>query len=183
LTCRPRVVYRDRHSTDPTKEGADMSQNKASLACVQNAGRGLTFRLGVPPQAQTAQACLTNDVGGKIAKETLKLQDREAKSCLAAPEQLPGFGYTGSTTVAAAARGAGLAMAAGLFGPDLDAAVVSDNADRDGARCQTEVLRYTTDLFYTIWKETLAAKKNALRGSQRVTARGPSRRRPTARPS
>ena len=149
------------------------SQNKASVRCVQDAGRGITFRLGVPPQAQTAQACLTNDVGGKIAKDTLKLQDREAKRCLAAPAQLPGFGYTGSVTVDAAARGAGVAMVAGLFGPDLDAAIVPESADRDGARCQSEVLRYATDLFYAIWKEALTAKKNVLRGVQRVTGTGP----------
>ena len=78
------------------------SQNKASVACVQNAGRGLTVRLGIPPQAQTAQACLANDVGGKIAKDTLKLQDREAKSCLESPDQVPGFGYAGSAAVDAA---------------------------------------------------------------------------------
>ena len=149
------------------------SQNKASVACVQNAGRGLTFRLGVPPQAQTAQDCLTNDVGGKIAKGTLKLQDREARSCLAAPEQLPGFGYAGAAAVDGAARAAGLAMVAGLFGPNLDAAIVSYAADSDGARCQYEVLRYTTELFYAIWKEALTAKKNVLRGIGRLTGTGP----------
>jgi uncharacterized protein (DUF1800 family) len=149
------------------------SQNKASVACVRDAGRGLTVRLGVPPQAQTAQACLTNDVRGKIAKDALKLGDREAKSCLTSPGQLPAFGYTGSATVEAAARDAGLAIVAGLFGADLDAAIVDDDADRDGARCQSEVLRYTTDLYYTIWKEALSAKKNALKGAQRVTGSGP----------
>src|SRR5262245_31598277 len=48
------------------------SQNRAAVDCVKNAGRGLTFRLGIPPQTQTAQVCLTNDVGGRVAKDTAK---------------------------------------------------------------------------------------------------------------
>jgi len=134
------------------------SQNRASLDCLGNAGRGATFRLGVPPQTQTAQACLTNDVGGRIARSTQQLEDRDARRCLASPEQLPGFGRAGATAAGAAARDAGLGMVAALFGPDLDAAVVPSDSDRDGARCQSEVLRRTTDLFYTLWKEALAAK-------------------------
>jgi len=149
------------------------SQNKASVACVKDAGRGLTSRLGVPPQAQTAQACLTNDRGGRIARDTLKLQEREARSCLASPEQLPGFAYAGTAVADAAARGAGLGIVAGLFGPDLDAAIVSDDADREGARCQREVVRYTTDLFYALWKEALEGKKDGLEGSARVAGSGP----------
>ena len=149
------------------------SQNRADVDCVKNAGRGLTFRLGIPPQAQTAQACLTNDVGGKVAKDSAKLQDREAKSCLAEPGQLPGFGYAGSATADAAERAAALAIVAGLFGPDLDAAIVLESADRDGSRCQSDVLRYTGDLFYAIWKEALTAKKNVLKGSARLTGSGP----------
>ena len=160
---------------DVNKYGAKVAktQNRADVDCVENAGRGLTFRLGIPPQAQTAQACLTNDVRGKVAKDTLKLQDRDARSCLAAPEQLPGFGYSGSANVGAAARAAGVGIVAGLFGPDLDAAIVSSALDRDGARCQADVLRYAGDLFYAIWKEVLTAKKNVLRGAARLTGSGP----------
>jgi hypothetical protein len=117
------------------------TQNRADVDCVRNAGRGLASKLGVPPQTQTAQACLTNDLGGRVAKDSQKLADRDTKRCLTTPAQLPGFGYAGSSTAAAAARAAGLAIAGGLFGPDLDAAIVSD--DRDGAGCQRDVLRYT----------------------------------------
>src|SRR5262245_6767034 len=171
----PQSSDQQRCVNDMNKYGVRVakSQNKANVSCVQNAGRGLVTRLGVPPQAQTAQACLTNDVGGKVAKETVHLQDRDSKSCLESPEQLPGFGYSGTATTDAAARGAGLAIVAGLFGPDLDAAIVSDDVDRDGARCQYETLRSTNDLFYAIWKEGLTAKKNVLKGSQRLTGTGP----------
>src|SRR5215468_7256023 len=105
------------------------SQDGASLDCIKNAGRGILFRLGIPPQAQTAQACLTNDVGGKVAKDTTKLQERDASKCLEAPEQLPAFGYTGTAATDAAARAAALGIVAGLFGADLDTAIVSDDLD------------------------------------------------------
>lgn len=149
------------------------TQNRADGDCVKNAGRGLTVKLGVPPQTQTAQACLTNDVGGRVAKDSLKLTDRDTKSCLTTPTQLPGFGYAGASTAGAGARAAGLTITSGLFGPDLDAAIVSEDVDRDGARCQSDVLRYTGDLFYAIWKEALTAKKNVLKGSNRLAGSGP----------
>src|SRR5262249_42994842 len=131
------------------------SQDGASLDCIKNAGRGIVFRLGIPPQAQTAQACLTNDVGSKVAKATAKLKERDTSKCRETPEQLPAFGYTGTAATDAAARAAALGVIAGLFGSDLDGAIVSDDVDQDGARCQSEVARYTTDLFETIWTEAL----------------------------
>jgi hypothetical protein len=149
------------------------TQNRASVDCVRNAGRGTTSRLGVPPQAQTAEACLSNDVGGKVARDTQKLVDREAKSCLTSSFQLPGFGYTGASTITTAAHGAGLALVAGLFGSDLDAAIISAATDRDGADCQADTLRYTSDLFYAIWKEALTAKKNVIKGANRLAGSGP----------
>src|SRR5215468_1840568 len=149
------------------------SQDGASLDCIKNAGRGIVFRLGIPPQAQTAQACLTNDVGGKVAKATTQLEERDASRCLAAPEQLPVFGYSAASSTDAAARAASLGIVAGLFGPDLDASIVSDIADPVGARCQSDVTRYTTDLFEDIWKEALKTKKNVLNGSGRLTGSDP----------
>jgi Protein of unknown function (DUF1800) len=174
-SAAPQTSDQQRCINDMNKYGTKVakSQNKANGSCVQNASRGLTFRLGVPPQAQTAQACLTNDVGGKVAKDTAKLQDREGKSCLESPEQLPGFGYTSATAVDGAARAAGLGIVAGLFGPDLDAAIVPNASDGNGARCQSDVLKYTSDLFYTMWKEALSAKKNVLKGTGRLTGAGP----------
>src|SRR5262245_55318220 len=174
-SAAPQTSDQQRCINDMNKYGTKVakSQNKADASCVQNAARGLAFRLGVPPQAQTAQACLTNDVGGKIAKDTAKLQDREVRSCLESPEQLPGFGYTSATAVDAAARAAGLGIVAGLFGPDLDAAIVPNAGDSNGARCQSDVLKYTSDLFYTMWKEALTAKKNVLKGTGRLTGTGP----------
>ena len=61
------------------------SQDGASHDCVENAGRGILFRLGIPPQAQTAQACLTNDVAGKVSRAMTQLQERDTSGCLSAP--------------------------------------------------------------------------------------------------
>lgn len=147
-------------------------QNRGSVDCVKNAGRGQTAKLGTPPQTQTAQACLTNDVRGKVARGEQKLADRDAVRCLATPP-LPAFGYTGAAATADGVRDAGLALVAGLFGPDLDAAIVPYATDPDGARCQSDVLRYTADLVYAIWKLALTAKRDALRGDDRLTGTNP----------
>jgi uncharacterized protein (DUF1800 family) len=149
------------------------SQNKADLACLQYAARGVLTRLGVPPQAQTAQACLTNDVRGHVARQTASLQSRDLKRCQSLLPALPAFGHTDAATVDAAARAAGLDIVRGLFGSDLDAAIVSEATDSDGARCQRDVLHYTSDLFSTIWKVVLTAKKNALKGRDRRAGNGP----------
>jgi uncharacterized protein (DUF1800 family) len=171
----PQSSDQQRCINDMNKYGVRVArrQNRADTDCVSNASRGRADHLGVPPQAETAQACLTNDVGARIAKDALKLAAHELRSCLTKPSQLPVFGYAPSATVAAAARAAGIAIVAGLFGLDLDAAVVADDADRFGASCQRDVLRYTGDLFYAIWKEGLTAKKNVLKGSGRLAGTGP----------
>jgi len=136
---------------------------------VQDAAHGLTVRLGVPPQARTAQACLTNDVAGSVARESARLAARDSQSCLATQEQLPPFGYVGAAEVTAAVQTATLGLVAALFGTDLDTALVASAVDREGARCQADVLRYASDLFAALWREALPAKKNALKGSRRVT--------------
>ena len=43
-------------------------QGKDSTARVKAAGAGSTSKLGEPPQDQTAQARLSNDVKGKVGK-------------------------------------------------------------------------------------------------------------------
>lgn len=157
---------------DLNKAGVRIARvhNRLNLRCLQDASAGLLDRLGVPPQAQTAQACLTNDVGGRVAREATRLQARDARSCLATPEQAPPFAYTGAGGVEAAARAAALSLVSGLFGSNLNTAVVPIDVDRDGARCQTEVLAETIDLFDRLWKEALAAERNVLKGTHRQTA-------------
>jgi len=145
-------------------------QGKANYACVKNAQRGLAVKLGVPPQAQTAAACLTNDVKGLVAKRIGALLSRDAIRCGTTP---PDFGYAGGAATAAAAVDESVGLVTGLFGADLDAALVPAAQDGDGARCQRDVVRRAAKLVDRLWKETLGAKKNALAGVARLTGSQP----------
>lgn len=151
-------------------------QGKSNVNCVLNAGRGTVTKLGTPPQAQTAQACLKNDVGGKVAKRTQKTTDRDADRCLAEPAQMPDFGYAGASAINAAALAASRGIVVDLFGPDLDPAIAPDNGvagDPAGARCQREVLKRTNRVLDDMWKETLRQKKGLLKGRDRRTGTDP----------
>jgi hypothetical protein len=138
------------------------AQNKANLDCLKKASSGGLEGLGVPPQTQTAQACLTNDVGGKVGKKVKQVSDHDLKSCLAPWVQPPDFAHTSAATVTSSAQSAALQIVAKLFGAELTA--VSSATDKAGAACQQQVLKTTKDLFATLWKTVLIAKKNALKG-------------------
>jgi len=144
-------------------------QGKTDYTCVRDAGRGNVANLGIPPQAQTAQACLTNDVRGKVAKRLGDVSARETQRCLATQEQLPSIAYTNAFTVGSAATAAARGVAADVFGPNLDAAIVSDDVDADGAKCQQEVIKRANGVLDTLWKEALNHKKDVLRGDDRLT--------------
>ncbi len=144
-------------------------QDKADYTCVRDAGRGKVDALGVPPQAQTAEACLSNDVKGKVAKRTSDVSVHETQRCLAAPEERPSIAYTNAFTVGSAAAAAGRGVAADVFGPDLDAAIVSADVDAAAAKCQQEVIKRANGVLDTLWKEALRHKKSVLRGDDRLT--------------
>jgi cysteine-rich repeat protein len=144
-------------------------QGRAAEACLRYAAAGKVRKLGVPPQEQTAQACLTNDVGGSLAKQVRVVERTAAKRCLASPNQLPDYAHRGSDAVEAAAKTVGLGLVAGLFGAPLDLAVVPRQDDRNAARCQQEVQRRTRRLLDTLWRAALDAKRDALRGTRGVS--------------
>jgi len=161
---------------DMNKRGYEVAreQGKANHACVRDAAAGAVSRLGTPPQVQTAQACLSNDVKGRVAKRLDTLADREVKSCLSEPGQLPGFAYTGAGTVGTAAVAGSRALMAALFGSNLDAAVVRTAVDRDGAACQADVVRYANKLHDTVWKEALSHQRDVLSGKDRLLTASPT---------
>ncbi len=144
-------------------------QGKTDYSCVRDAGRGNVQSLGVPPQTQTAQACLTNDVRGKVAKRLADVSERETQRCLATPENRPSIGYTNAFTVGTAATAAARGVVADVFGADLDAAVVSEETDGDGAKCQQEVIKRANGVLDALWKEALGHKKDVLRGEDRLS--------------
>ena len=67
----PQTADQQRCLNDLTKGGANVvkHQGKASWKCVRYASRGKTDKLGDPGETLTAHACLTNAVGGKVAKK------------------------------------------------------------------------------------------------------------------
>ena len=62
-----------------TKAGADVvrQQGKSNWKCLRNATRGSVDNLGDPGDTLSAQACLTNDVGDKVAQKQQRTVDRD----------------------------------------------------------------------------------------------------------
>jgi hypothetical protein len=146
------------------------AQAKESVKCQKFAARGLTDKLGNPPQTQTAQACLTNDVKGKVQKKVSKLADRDESKCLAEPQQLPDFGYAGTLGAGSAVLSESLGLTADLFGSDLDAALVLKDQDKVGAKCQEAVHSQAHKVFKTVTKEVAKSADNSVRGGTLLQA-------------
>ena len=147
------------------KGGAKLvkTQLKDAAGCVKSAGKGATEDLGLPGQTQTAEACLTNDVKGKVVKAQDKVTDKDLSDCLDAPEQLPPWSYEGAAAVNLAATDEPLSFVGEVFGPDLDAAIVDADGDSDGAKCQQTVAKDGAKFIDTLWKVTLKAMKTGLK--------------------
>jgi hypothetical protein len=149
-------------NTESVKVGD--TQGRESIRCERLAARDSTDRLGIPPQAQTAQACLTNDVKGRVQRRVSRLADRDVVKCLAEPQQFPDFGYVGAPGAGSAARLESLGLTEDLFGPDLDAALVLKSQDKVGARCQEVVHSWSRKVFKAVMKEVQKSVDLSLRG-------------------
>lgn len=172
----PQTPLQQRCLVDLDRRGSLTFQMQGRVVdtCLRDAAAGNTERLGIPPQAQTAQACLVNDVRRQLARSLDTLAATDAARCLAAPTVLPGFAYTGAGTVGPAATAAARGIVSDLFGSDLDAALVSSEVDLIGARCQQEVARRSTAVTSAIWRLALAHRKNVLAGRGRLTGTEPT---------
>jgi uncharacterized protein (DUF1800 family) len=169
----PQSSDQQRCLNDLTKAGADVvkHQGKADWKCLRNAARGRTVKLGDPGETLTAQACLTNDVGGKVARKKQRTTDKDLLHCQGSGS--PGFAYAGATAVNAAAGGESLQIEAAMFGADLDAVVVDYHVDRDGAKCQEEVLRGANRIVDDMWRVVRRGVKDALKGKDRRAGAAP----------
>lgn len=156
-----------------TKAGSDVVryQGKANLKCLRDAGKGNVDNLGEPGDTLTAQACLTNDVGDKVARKTQKTVERDTQHCQG--PNTPGFAYAGAAAINTAATTISRDVVAALFGANLDAAVVDDDIDGAGADCQEEVLKGTNRIIEDMWKVTRSGVSDALRGRGRLAGAGP----------
>ncbi|MGI9432631.1 MAG: hypothetical protein ACR2PQ_10475, partial [Myxococcota bacterium] len=119
---------------------------KNALGCVRRAGAG---------RETDARGCVQEDARGAVARAERRLADRTERSCQDRPE----FGTTDSGAVAATLAAEQWALIARLYGGDLDAALVPD---RDGARCQSEVLRRATRFQDAQWRAVIRASRRAL---------------------
>ena len=150
-----------------TKAGADVvkQQGKTAWSCLRDAAYGKVEKLGDPGETLTAQACLTNDVGGKVAQKQARTTDRDADHCQA--EGAPDFAYAGSAAINAAASAAPRDVVAAVFGANLDAALVDADADGNGAKCQQEILRGANRILDTMWRIARTGVQNGLKGKSR----------------
>jgi Thrombospondin type 3 repeat len=139
-------------------------QNAQSRACLKNAAKGKTVKLGTPA---TAEDCLGNDVGGKMERAAGKLEAREEALCGAVD---PAFGATDSFSIEDAAVEQGAGLVADLFGADLDAAVTPAAADPLGAKCQGEVAKRSTSALDALLALTVKQKKLVLAGKKVLAA-------------
>ncbi len=142
------------------RDGAAVAkeQGKESLACVKGAGKGTL--------PGTAQTCLTADAKGKVAKRKAKTTADEAKSCGAAPS----FGFTGATTVNGAAQQAQVDLVADVYGPNLDAAIITCATSKAGCACQQKVSTSLEKIAALKLATFVSCKKAALKAGASAAA-------------
>lgn len=139
------------------KDGAKVAavQGKANAACIKNTGKGKLL------PAQTADACLTADLKGKLAKATGKTTSDFTALCAADP---PAFGLpTGSAAaINDAARDQSLALLGDIFGNPIAPAMIDCEDDSDGCKCQQIVSKSYEKLAAAQLKQFVKCKKGAL---------------------
>ncbi len=102
------------------------AQGKLNARCVRDAGRG---------EIPSAEACLAQDVEGKVQKAKDKNLAGETKRCT---NVKPPFGATDAATGNQVGTDKDLDLMHALFGFDLDGVIIKDNA---GAKCQAKVAK------------------------------------------
>lgn len=105
-------------------------QAKENYSCLRTAADG-----SLP--SNDGDACMRADLRGRIAKARSKVTSSATKFCALAPE----FGYTNADTSSDAAVNEDIALVGDLFGAALADNAVNADANSDGSRCQTSVLR------------------------------------------
>ena len=139
------------------------TQGKANTQCMKFRQAGSLESLGNEDQERTADACLTNDRKGQLAKKTAALGAVEADDCTAMP---PNFGAASADQIAGGAASQSRAILRDLLGPNLQQLVVNKSVyeDKAGTACQPTASKSTARLYDTLWKEASSAAKKALAG-------------------
>jgi hypothetical protein len=124
------------------------ARERSIALCLRNRAR-----LGV-----SAATCLAA-TDPQVEKAQSRTIADEAKRCFV----LPTLGATSAAVVNAAAVQAGSEVVEDLFGPNLDLALVTQVADRNGARCQQQVAKAAGKCLLTKIKEFNRCKKAGLK--------------------
>ncbi len=126
------------------------ARGKIAKGCMKTAAKGDTAG---------AQACITTDPKGKVAKARQKLSDTVLGKC----QSPPSFGFTDAATAGDGAEDGELSLVAGLLGNDLSSAALTTAENRDGARCQATVQFSASKLSFSVHKLFQACKKSGLK--------------------
>lgn len=172
-SAAPQSTEQQRCLNHLAKAGANVvkHQGKSNWKCLHNATHGNTAALGNPGDPLTAQACLTNDVGDRVAKKQQRTSERDAQHCQGA--STPAFGYAGAAAINTSASAASRQIVAALFGADLSSAAVDADVDGGGAQCQEEVLKGANRIVDDMWRIGRGGVQDGLKGRNRRAGASP----------
>jgi hypothetical protein len=122
---------------------------KALSKCVKNYAK----------TGDSAEACYMAP-NSSIDRAEQKTFDQEMRKCA---DTVPDFGATDAETVNGAAMQLEVGVIGGIFGDDLDAALVTSAVDKDAARCQGTVVKSVDKCQKSMLKEFNRCKKNGLK--------------------
>lgn len=130
------------------------TQGKENVACIKNAGKDKL------PPGQTIEQCLLADPKNKVSDSINKIKVGDCGGPPAFPDIERNAANIGALAIAKE-----VALIHAVFGTDLDAAglIVSATNDKDGAKCQSAVIKALEKCQATKLKEFGACKKNALK--------------------
>jgi len=127
------------------------AQGSALGRCLKDAAKGLL------PGGQGVGDCVAAD--DKVARAAARVVSTDADRCLVSPD----FGFSGAAATNAAATDGELALAADVFGPDLDAAVILKAVDAVGAGCQSKTQKAYEKVVGAALAEFVGCKKRGLK--------------------
>lgn len=133
-------------------ESVARAERKTVAKCVKS--------LDDAPPGFSVDTCVATDPFGWVQKARERAEKAEEKLCAG-----PAIGYTSAATVTAAGVYAGTALARGLFGRDLHAALRASGVDADGARCQRNVLKRSQKCAARALHAYVACTGKVLKGS------------------
>jgi hypothetical protein len=135
------------------------TQGAENVNCVKLAGKGTLIG--------SAQACLTADAKGKVAQRGTKMTADENAKCVGSP---PDYAYTSAAIMIAAAKDAEVDLVADVYGPNLDAAIITCASSKTGCACQEKVSKAVEAVAFVKFFEFVKCKKAVLKAGATTEA-------------